>query len=122
MSLAAFDAQCSEPRAVCQFVRILGTGAADPTEEIGAGVTCTRVAEGKYRVTFSDNPGTFIGFSYGLGAATPSDVKGHTVQRDTWDSTNFRFDVWVHDAADTLDDLDATEYLDLQIWFKRTGV
>lgn len=98
-------------------VRILGTGAANPTKQIGHGVTVTRTAEGVYKFTFANNPGTFINFYPGLGAATPGDVKGHTVTRDTpvaaTATTNAYIELSVWDGAAAADDLDADEYLDV---------
>lgn len=98
-------------------VRILGTGAADPTKQIGRGVSVTRTAEGVYKFTFANNPGTFVNFYPGLGAATPSAVKGHTVTRDTpvaaTATTNAYIELSVWDSTFAADDLDATEYLDV---------
>lgn len=103
-------------------VRLLGTGASAPTKQLGSGVTITRTAAGVYKLTFAKNPGTFIGFAWGLGATTPGDVKGHTVTRDTMtDATSAGASAYIEvslwNASDAADDLQATEYADLAITF-----
>jgi hypothetical protein len=61
-------------------VRILGTGAANPTKEIGQGVTVTRTSEGLYRFSFNENPGTFVGIGgYIFGALGRLPVVGDRV-------------------------------------------
>lgn len=103
-------------------VRILGTGAANPTKEIGQGVTVTRTSEGLYRFSFNENPGTFVGIrGYCFGDTTPGDVKGHTLTRDTYvapsGSTDGYIECNVWDSGFATDDLDATEYLDVTFAF-----
>ncbi len=101
-------------------IRLLGTGAADPTVELGQRVTVARQATGVYRITWAQGPGTFIGFACGLGAATPGDVKGQTVTRDTYDTTNLQLDIALWSSTFAADDLQATEYMDLHIVFAET--
>ena len=100
-------------------VRLLGTGASAPTKQLGNGVTVTRTAAGVYKLTFAKNPGTFVGFNANLGAATPSDVKGHTVTRDTpvdaTTTTSAYIEISLWNASDAADDLQATEYMDLEL-------
>jgi hypothetical protein len=102
-------------------LRLLGTGAADPTVEVGVGMTVTQTGVGVIKVAFNEAPGHFVNFHYGLGAATPSDVKGHTVTRDTYTAPTssadgfIEFSVW--NASEAADELQATEYLDLTIAF-----
>lgn len=105
-------------------LRLLGTGAAHPTKELGYGMTVTRTAVGVFRITWTSNPGAFVGFTWGLGAATMSDVKGHTVTRDTFDTTNavYTLDLSLWSASDAADELNANEYMDVVIWFKETSV
>jgi hypothetical protein len=119
---AEFVSRSSIPDERLYVIRLLGTGAADPTVEIGAGVTAPRQATGVYRVTIPKNPGTFIGVrGYVFGAATPGDVKGQTLTRDTWTaptaSASGYLDIAVWSSTFAADDLQATEYLDLTIAF-----
>lgn len=97
--------------------RILGTGAGNPTLEIGAGVTVAWVSTGLYRYTWSQGPGTFIGWLHGPGAATTGDLKGYTFVRDTYDTTNHQIDVAVYNSSNNLADLAATQYLDATFVF-----
>lgn len=107
-------------------VRLLGTGAADPTVELGQRVTVTRSAEGVYKITFDEGQGTFVGMNSPMfGAATPADVKGHTCTRDTYTAPTataagfIEISVWGSTFA--AEDLQATEYLDLDFIFSQNS-
>lgn len=102
-------------------LRLLGTGAANPTVEVGQRVTVAWVSTGLYRLTWSEGPGTFVGWHYGLGAATPGDVKGYTVVRDTYDTTNHQLDLAVYNSSFALADLAANQYLDAAIVFAESS-
>lgn len=107
-------------------LRLLGTGAAHPTKEIGQGMTVTRTAVGVFKIEFNDAPATFIGMaSPAFGAATPADVKGHTATRSTYTAPTatargfISISVW--SATFAADELNATEYLDLDFVFAATS-
>ena len=104
-------------------VSLLGTGASTPTKAIGQGVTVSRTATGVYKLTFDENPGTFARFTWGLGATVPGDVKQHTVTRGLPDSTAsvYSLSVSLWNSAGAADDLQATEYMDLEIVYGRIG-
>jgi hypothetical protein len=106
--------------------RLLGTGAADPTVEVGpASVRVTLTATGVYKIAWPivDGPGNFIGFVGApmFGAATPADVKGQTCTRSTYTAPTetaggfLSISVWSSTFA--ADNLQATEYLDFTIAF-----
>jgi len=100
--------------------RILGTGAADPTKEAGPGVTVTWVATGRYKYTFANNPGTFVGVEAPVfGAATPSAVKGYSISHDTYDTTDdvFSIELSLWDASNAAVDLAALQYLSASFVF-----
>lgn len=103
-------------------VRMVGTGASAPTKEVGSGFAITRVSAGLYRLTFSENPGTFVCANATLQAATPAGLAGHTLVCDTWDTTNLRLDVLMSNASDAAHDLEANEYINMIICFKTLGV
>ncbi len=108
-------------------VGITGTGAADPTRRAGPGVTVTRTAQGVYKYTFADNPGTFVGINGPcLRADTPSAVKDYSVSGDTYTSPTGSADgfieVSVWDAAAAAVDLAAAQYLDLTFVFAAQSV
>lgn len=98
-------------------VRILGVNDANPTQELGQGVTVTRTGEGAYRITFAETPGTFIGWSCAFGAATPADLAGYTAVRDTWDADNKRLDFVVYNSTFAAADLVADQYADIVVEF-----
>lgn len=103
-------------------IRLLGTGAADPTVEYGPSMTVLRQATGVYRITLLEGRGLFIGIGgYVFGAATPGDVKGQTLTRDTWDATNKQLDLAVWSSTFAADELQATEYLDVSLVFADTN-
>lgn len=103
-------------------LRILGTGAADPVVEFGPNMTVKLQATGVYRVTFNEAVGTFINLGgYTFGAATPGDVKGQTLTRDTFDATNKQIDLAVWSSGFAADNLQATEYLDVSFIFAETN-
>ncbi len=121
------DTKTNIPEERIYRVRILGTGAADPTKELGNGVTVTRTAEGVYKFSFDANPGAFVQVGgYIFGDTTPGDVKGHTLTRDTYTSpsgsTDGYVEVSVWDSTFAADDLDATEYLDISFVFAWSSV
>lgn len=112
----------SEPNVVGHIVRLLGTGASAPTKEVGAGITVTRTGAGVYKLTWAENPFTYMGMLLLKGAATPGDVKNHDVVRDTYDSSAFALEISFFDASGTAHDLAANEYFDAIIMFRRSGV
>lgn len=117
-----WPSQSSVPGERLYVLRLLGTGAADPTVEIGQGVTVTRTATGVYRVTFNEGPGTFVGIrGYTFGAATPADVKGQTLTRGTLVAATATADAYlelsVWSSTFAADNLQTTEYLDVTIAF-----
>lgn len=127
MSVPDFNSDRStQPEKRSYEIRLLGTGAAAPTVEAGPGTAVTRNSIGNYRITFDDPPGTFIGLSYGLQAATPADLAGHTVIADTWvkptATADGYLDVVLYSAADAAHDLAADEYMLLEIKFSKTNI
>jgi hypothetical protein len=122
----AHPVRSSSPEKWERDVRLLGTGAAAPTVEIGEGVTATRNSAGNYRLSFSEPPGIWLGLTYGLQAATPADLAGHTVVADTFTaksgSTNAYIDVVLYNSTFDAHDLAANEYICLTLKFKQTSV
>lgn len=102
-------------------IRILGVNGADPTEQLGQGVAVTRTGEGAYKITFAQNPGTFVGWSCSFGAATPGDLKGYTAVRDTFTAqsgaTLGYLEFVVYDSTFTAADLITNQYADITVEF-----
>jgi hypothetical protein len=122
MSLPAFPDRASEAEVTTYLVRLLGTGAAAPTKEMGQGITVTRLGVGNYRLTFADSPGTWVNMSPGLEAATPLNMAGCSVVATTWDATNKRLDITLYSSTFAVRELAATEKIHLTLNFKQTGV
>ena len=123
MGQNAYVSKSNQPDEVTHRIRLLGVNGADPTEQTGGGgVASDRTGEGVYTLTFDENPGTFVGWTYGFGAATPADLKGYTAVRDTWDATNRIFTFIVYDSTFTAADIIADQYIDVNVTFKRTNV
>lgn len=121
MSLDAFPVRATQPDVVRNLVRILGTGAADPTKVFGAGVTATWVSTGRYRFVWSDDPGVYIGMTPGFQATTPADVDGWTAVAGAYSASTKTVDVYVYSDTPGLADLAALNWLTLDFIFKRSG-
>lgn len=124
MPLNASYERSPTPEAVDYDCRVVGTGAADPTLQIGAdgGFTVTRTGAGVYRFQLDHNPGKYIRSDPTVTASTPSAVKNYSAVPGDYDATNFRIDISVFNAAGTATDLAALQFLHLELRFARTGV
>lgn len=99
-------------------IRILGVNGADPTEELGQGVTVTRTGEGAYLITWADHPGTFIGWAPpAFGALTPADLKGYSAVRGVYNASAKTLAFVVYDSAFNAADLIANQYADIVVEF-----
>lgn len=106
--------------------RLLGVNGADPTKEVGPGVTATRTSEGIYKFAWATNPGRFIGVGgFVFGDTTPGDVKNKILARDTYQdptaTASGHIELHIFESG-TLDDLEATEYLDVSFVFSEGGL
>lgn len=119
MGLDAHPVRGRKPEMVAHPVRMVGTGAAAPTKEIGDGITIARTSAGLYTLTWAEDPGTFVCATHSLRAATPLDMAGHTLIADTYSSKVLP--IQLHDSLFAVDDLEAVEYIDMVIWFKTTA-
>jgi len=118
----AYPVRSSVPEIVEHLISLVGTGAAIPTKVTGTGpgITVTRTSAGLYVLTWSENPGIFIGLSWGLGADTPLDVDRFSLVRSAFASN--ALSITVFSEAGTATDLAALQYVDIVIRFKRTAV
>lgn len=119
MDFAPVRASVHEMRVIA--TRIVGTGAANPTLEVGQRVTVTRSGAGVYHYVFGEGQGTFINAIAQIRAVTPSDVKGYSFIGDTYDSTTSSIDIAVFNSSGTATDLAALQYLDVQFTFAYTA-
>ncbi len=126
--LDSFVAKCQVGNTVLLPVRILGTGAANPTLEVGPGVTVTWVSTGKYRVTTKDYVGVLLGVLAQFGQAAPAAGATNVVSwdHDSYTASSKALDVFVEDtgtesAAPALADLASTDKLFLLLVFNQGG-
>lgn len=121
MSLGAYPVVFSTPGVKIELIQLLGTGAANPTKVHGAGVAVTWVSTGRYRLTFSESQGTYVGLvGHGFAATTPADLDGYTVVAGVYASNVV--DIYVYSDTPALADLQALGYLNLLVAFKTTAV
>lgn len=98
----------------------LGGNGADLTVQQGDGATVVRGGEGVYTLKLTTNPGTFKGAHFDLGAATPANLAGYTVVRDTptaWNGTTWELPFTVSNGSNAAADLIADEYIDITLTF-----
>lgn len=112
-----------ETLAACRHHRMLWTGAGNgvaPTVTIGHGVTLTWVATGRIKITWAENPGTFVGIGAAhFGDVTQSNVKGWTATRGVYPfaANTFTLEIDLWNSSFAAADLATTSYLDLDLMF-----
>jgi hypothetical protein len=116
-----FPVRGSLPGLKPHIVTMEGTGASAPTLLYGKGVALTRTSEGLYKCTWTDNPGLFVGWTPGLGAATPSAVSGYGLSRDTYDTATYSIEFLLNESDFSVVDLQDNEFIDLVFWFADTS-
>ena len=118
-----YNLQTEEPGVKAHMVRLIGGAASiakdgDAPAAGGYGITATRTGTGAYKLAWGANPGVFQGWSCDLGAATPANLAGHTVVRDTYDASAHELDFSLFNASDAAHDLANNEYVDIVVYFK----
>ncbi len=103
---------------------ITGEGGASAISKFAGGrnISISRTGTGAYLLTWAQNPGNFVGWSAGIGAATPANVAGHTVVRGEYSASAKTLAFVVYNAADAAHDLAADEYVDVQCMFVTSAV
>lgn len=104
--------------------RMMWTGTGNgtvPTLTIGHGVTLTWIATGRIRITWAENPGTFVGISSGFFGdnSAQSNVKNWEVSRGAYPATasTFTIEIDLWNGSGTAVDLATTSFLDLDLVF-----
>lgn len=118
-----YEAIIGQPDCRLDFVKFVGgTTAVTKVTGTGEGVTVTYISTGIVDLTFSANavPGSFLGLA-GMPmfqATTAADVKGHTCVPGVYNATTRKLRLNITNAAETLHDLAALEWLSLVCVFK----
>ncbi len=121
MAQDAWNLRATVAEEVVHEIRVVG-GAAAVTKVTGLGLAVTYVATGRYKITWAENPGTYVMPLATLEAATPGDLAGHTVIFDTYDSSTLTQEFYLYNASFAVHDLAASEWINISIKFKRSGV
>jgi hypothetical protein len=102
-------------------IRLLGTGAANPTKQEGEGVVVTRTGLGAYLVQFAENPFQFAAAYAGFINTTALTAVGWSVGFGDYDAVNKRLAFQVGNASNAAADLTSPMRLTLVLLFARTG-
>ncbi len=121
--LSTSTLRSNQQELVAHVFRLQGAGAAvltisEPAN--AAGVSVGRTSAGIYTLTWTDDPGSFVGATYGFEDTTPANLDDHSCITDNYASKVLTFTVY--DGSPAVDDLESTEYLTVVAWFKQTGV
>ena len=119
--LDSYESKASQAEIVETFVRFVG-GINAVTKVEGVGVTVTYVSTGIVTLTWAENPGRFMGVTWGLQATTASGVKGYTVVPGVFSATAYTLAINITNGSETLANLAALEWCNLRVSFARTGV
>ena len=118
--------RANRPHVVEYFLRLLGTGAADMTIQEGSFIkSVTRTGAGTYLITFQQDPGLFLNWTFGFGSVTMTDIKGYTVVRGVFTAATttaqatLAFTTFNSSFAAT--DMAANQFLDLTLAFSEHG-
>lgn len=115
-----FDPQSSEPEVRQYLVKFVG-GTNAVTKVFGQGVTVTYSTTGIVVLTWVDNPGTFIGATFGFQATTASGVKGYTCVPGAYSASGKSLTLNITNASESLTNLAALQWLTCSVFFKATG-
>ena len=123
MSLNTWEVRSANPDVVSHVIHITGAGTSVPTMQepsASAGIAIARTSAGFLTFTWTDEPGNFLGCTFGFGGTTSANMAGHTAVFTSYASKVLT--VKIYDAADAIDDLELTEFLCINAMFKRTNV
>jgi hypothetical protein len=115
MSFDQFRPLASEPEVRQHLVKFVG-GSAAVTKVYGSGITVTYTSTGVVTLTWTDNPGTFIGLVGTFQATTPGNVKSYVLVPGAYSSTaGLALNLY---ESGSLTDLAALEWLTCIVLFK----
>jgi hypothetical protein len=122
MSLEAFPAKSADPELVTYDVRFVGgTNAITEVTGTSSGVVTSYVSAGRVKLTWGDNPGTFVNAVASFQATTPDDIKAYVGIFGAYSTTAFTLELYMFESG-TLTNLAALEWGNIRVSFKRTGV
>lgn len=127
MTINAYPVRVANPELVVWHFRLQGaaTSALSLIEPAStSGVTVARTSEGIHTITFTDDPGNFVGIvGWCFEDTTPANVHDYWAACDSYASKVLTFTVTdVAAGTPELQDLETTSFLCMQVAFKRTGL
>ena len=126
MSLSTYPVRTSNPELVAYVVRLQGNTTSDPTlaePESSGGITAARSTTGVYTLTWTDDPGSYVGAVASLEDTTPANVHDHQVTFDAYASKVLTLTLTDQNGGTPqLVDAATTMYLNLVVFFKRTSL
>ena len=103
-------------------VKILGTGAANPTNVIAPGCVVTRTGAGLYLITFGESPGTFKGLKGAcFESTTLGDVAGWSASVGVYNATAKTL-AFRTNSGSTATDMAALTWLTLTLGFSLSSL
>lgn len=102
-------------------LRLLGVNGANPTKQVGAGMTVTRTSEGLYKITWAKDPFRFIGCGHSFGSVTMTDMADYTFVRGVYNATAHTLEFSIIKQNGTVEDLVANQFLDVDVTFSEAA-
>ncbi len=122
MSYQGFPLRTAEPETYLYVGRTVGgTTATTEVSNTASGFAISYVSSGRFRLTWSENPGLLVCAQATFQATTPADVKSYVAVWGAMDTSAFTLDVYLYESG-TLTDLADLEWLNVAVWMKRGGV
>lgn len=128
MALDGYNAKWASGEVMVVPVVVTGAGAANPTKVLGNGVTVTWVSTGKYRLTFADGQGTFVGALSTVANTGPTALTPRWAQADydSYTAAGKALDVYTttpatEAVAAALSDLTTAMTMTVLVLFRRTA-
>lgn len=117
----AYPLRNTQSDAVGHFVKFVG-GTTAVTKLYGPGATVTYISTGIVDIGWAENPGTFLGMTWGLHATAPAAVKGMTITCGDFNTTTLKLRINIFSSTFALADLAAAQWAMLDLKFKQTAV
>jgi len=117
----AYELRGTQPETVHHFVRFVG-GTTAVTKTHGPGMSVTYIGTGIVDLTWTENPGTFLGMTWGMQATTVAALKGYTIVCGDYNATTRTLRLNINNSSFALADLAALQWAMLSVFFKQTSV
>lgn len=121
--MKSWDVQSNVVKEIDQIIKLTGTGAAQPTQTFGLGMSVNRTGVGVIEISWQELPGQYVGLKgHGFEATTIAALKGYTVVAGAFDPATAKVVINITNATDTLADLAANQHITLTFAFNKTSL